>query len=418
MERVVITGIGMITPCGATTDETWKNILAGNSGVAEITGFDASDFPVRIAGEVKGFDPKAHFTKVKAREMGRFAQLSVAASRACMEDAGIELDDELREKCGTFIGVGMGGLELIYEYSLVLDKRGPKKISPYFIPQVIPNLAAGQVAMDLGVRGPSYATTSACASSAHALGDAADWIRLGRTPMMIAGGAEATVTGLGIAGFSAMFALSKRNDAPAAASRPWDKGRDGFVVGEGAATMLLESLSHAKARGAKIYAELSGYGATCDAHHITKPDPTGRGALAAMKMALADAKRDPKDIDYINAHGTSTPAGDLQEAKAVADLFGAHATDGGSQRVWMSSTKSAMGHLLGGAGGVEAAMCALAVRDGRVPPTLNLDEVDPDAPPLDFVPHEARSRTLRHVMSNSFGFGGTNATLVFSRFDG
>lgn len=320
----------------------------------------------------------------------------------------------MRTKCGTFIGVGMGALEYLYQYSVTLRDKGPRKISPYFIPQVIGNLAAGQVAIDQNLQGPSYATTSACASSAHAIGDAADWIRLGRTPLMVAGGAEATITGLGVAGFSSMFALSKRNDDPERASRPWDAGRDGFVVGEGAATLLLESLTHAKARGAKIYAELTGYGATCDAHHITKPDPTGKGALAAMRMALADAKLDASLVDYVNAHGTSTPAGDIQEAKAVADLFGAHATD---KKLWLSSTKSAMGHLLGAAGGVEAAISALAVRDGRVPPTLNLDDLDTEAPPLEFVAHETRERALRHVMSNSFGFGGTNATVVLSRFD-
>lgn len=414
MERVVITGIGMVTPCGLTTGETWDNILAGRSGVAAISSFDTTDYPVRIAAEVKGFDPAAHLSKVKTREMGRFAQLSVVASRACLVDAGIELTDEMRTKCGTFIGVGMGALEYLYQYSVTLRDKGPRKISPYFIPQVIGNLAAGQVAIDQNLQGPSYATTSACASSAHAIGDAADWIRLGRTPLMVAGGAEATITGLGVAGFSSMFALSKRNDDPERASRPWDAGRDGFVVGEGAATLLLESLTHAKARGAKIYAELTGYGATCDAHHITKPDPTGKGALAAMRMALADAKLDASLVDYVNAHGTSTPAGDIQEAKAVADLFGAHATD---KKLWLSSTKSAMGHLLGAAGGVEAAISALAVRDGRVPPTLNLDDLDTEAPPLEFVAHETRERALRHVMSNSFGFGGTNATVVLSRFD-
>ena len=292
MERVVITGIGMVTPCGSTTDETWESVLASKSGVAPIASFDASEYPVRIAAEVKGFNPKDHLTKVKTREMGRFSQLSVVASRACLEDSGLELTDARREKCGTFIGVGMGALEYLYQYSVTLRDKGPRKISPYFIPQVIGNLAAGQVAIDQGLQGPSYATTSACASSAHALGDAADWIRLGRTPLMLAGGAEATITGLGVAGFSSMFALSKRNDEPERASRPWDAGRDGFVVGEGAATMLLESLTHAKARGAKIYAELVGYGATCDAHHITKPDPTGKGALAAMRMALGDAQLD------------------------------------------------------------------------------------------------------------------------------
>jgi 3-oxoacyl-[acyl-carrier-protein] synthase II len=414
MERVVVTGIGMVTPCGLTTAATWQGLLDGASGVGPITAFDASEYPVRIAAEVKGLDPQSVLPRSKIKEMGRFALLSVAASRACVADSGLELGEAERAKCGSFIGVGMGGLEYLYQYSVTLKEKGPRKVSPYFIPQVIANLAAGQVAIDLGLQGPSYATTSACASSAHAIGDAADWIRLGRTPLMLAGGAEATITGLGIAGFSAMHALSKRNDEPARASRPWDRGRDGFVVGEGAATLLLESLSHAKARGAKIYAEVTGYGATCDAHHITNPAPGGKGALAAMRMALADAKLTPQQIDYVNAHGTSTPAGDTQEAQAIATLFGSHAMD---KQLWVSSTKSAMGHLLGGAGGVEAAICALAIRDGRVPPTLNLDDPDPEVP-LDFVPHAARERRLAHAMSNSFGFGGTNATLIVSRFDG
>jgi 3-oxoacyl-[acyl-carrier-protein] synthase II len=419
VERVVITGIGLVTPCGLTTEATWRSLLEGKSGVAAITAFDASDYPVRIAAEVKGLDPTSVLPRSKIKEMGRFALLSVAASRACVADSGLELSDEARAKCGTFIGVGMGGLEYLYQYSVTLRDKGPRKVSPYFIPQVIANLAAGQVAIDLGMQGPSYATTSACASSAHAIGDAADWIRLGRTPLMLAGGAEATITGLGIAGFSSMHALSRRNDAPEAASRPWDRGRDGFVVGEGAATLLLESLTHARARGARIYAEVTGYGATCDAHHITNPAPGGKGALAAMRMALADAKLASDAIDYVNAHGTSTPAGDVQEAKAVVELFGSHALDAHARqgRLWVSSTKSAMGHLLGGAGGVEAAICALAVKDGRVPPTLNLDDPDPECP-LDFVPHTARERRLAHVMSNSFGFGGTNATLILSRFDG
>jgi 3-oxoacyl-[acyl-carrier-protein] synthase II len=329
-----------------------------------------------------------------------------------LADAAIELSDEDRERCGTFIGVGLGGLEYLYQYSVTLAERGPNKISPYFIPQVIANLASGQVAIEHGLRGPSYCTTSACASSAHAIGDAADWIRMGRTPLMLAGGAEACVTGLGIGGFAAMHALSKRNDEPEKASRPWDVDRDGFVCAEGAATLLLESLSHARARGAKIYAEVTGYGASCDAYHITKPEPSGSGALAAMRMALESARLAPGAIDYINAHGTSTPAGDVQEAKAIIELFGQHAL---SHALWVSSTKSAMGHLLGGAGAVEAGLCALAIDRGVVPPTLNLDQQDPEAP-LDFVPHTARERKLTHTMSNSFGFGGTNATLVLSRF--
>ncbi|HZO16463.1 MAG TPA: beta-ketoacyl-ACP synthase II [Polyangiaceae bacterium] len=415
MDRVVITGIGLVTPCGFKPRETWTNVLEGRSGVAPITLFDAKDYSVRIAGEVKGYQPQEHLSKKKIKEMARFSQLSVMASRQCLQDAAIDLTDADRASCGTFIGVGMGGLEFLYQYSVTLAQRGPSKVSPYFIPQVIANLAGGQVAIEHGLRGPSYCATSACASSAHAIGEAVDWIRLGRTPMMLAGGAEACVTGLGIAGFAAMFALSRRNDEPEKASRPWDRGRDGFVCSEGAATLLLESLDHARARGARIYAEVTGYGASCDAYHITKPEPQGLGALESMRMALKSARLAPEDIDYINAHGTSTPVGDVQEAIAVAQLFGDHAL---SKKLWVSSTKSAMGHLLGGAGAVEAALCALAVAEGKVPPTLNLDELEPECPALDFVPHRARERRLKHVMSNSFGFGGTNATLVVSRFEG
>ncbi len=409
----------MITPCGLTAGETFAALCEGRSGVRAITLFDAAGYPVRIAGECAGFDAKAQLTKKQVKETARFSQLSLCATKACLADAGIHFSDEDREKCGTFIGVGLGGLELIHHYAVTLHERGPGKISPYFIPQVIANLAAGQVAIEHGLRGPSYCTTSACASSAHALGDAADWIRLGRTPIMLAGGAESTITGLGIAGFAAMFALSKRNDAPEAASRPWDVGRDGFVCAEGAATLLLESLEHAHARGAKIYAELTGYGASCDGHHITQPAPDGRGAISAMRQALASARLGPRDVDYVNAHGTSTPQGDVQEAKAILELFGEHAHapsgQGRADQLWVSSTKGAMGHLLGGAGAVEAAVCALAIHHGQVPPTLNLDERDPECP-LDFVPKASRARSVRHALSNSFGFGGTNAALILSRF--
>ncbi len=414
MEQVVITGIGLVTPNGTLPGETWQSVVDGRSGIAPITLFDASDHAVRFAGEVKGFVPTDYVPKKKLKEMGRFAQLSLAATDACLTDGAIELSDEDRDSCGTFIGVGLGGLESLYKYALTLRDRGPRKISPYFIPQVIANLAAGQVAIEHSLGGPSYCTTSACASSAHAIGDAMDWIRTGRIPLALAGGSEACVTGLGVAGFTSMFALSRRNDEPERASRPWDRGRDGFVIAEGAATLLLESLTHAKARGARIYAELTGYGASCDGHHITLPEPEGRGAIRSMRMALGQAQLDPSDLDYINAHGTATPAGDVQEAKAIIALFGDHAL---SKRLWDSSTKSAMGHLLGGAGAVETALCALALTHGAVPPTLNLDDPDPDCP-LDFVPHQARDRDLTHVMSNSFGFGGTNATLVLSRFAG
>jgi 3-oxoacyl-[acyl-carrier-protein] synthase II len=413
MERVVITGIGLVTPNGVGTEATWKSVLAAESGIGPITLFDASSFSTRIAGEVKGLAIEDYIPKKKLREMGRFAHLSVVASILCMKDAAIELTDEDRDACGTFIGVGLGGLEYLYQHSITLHEKGPQKISPYFIPTVIANLAAGQVAMALNLRGPSYCNTSACSSSAHSLGEAFEWIRRGRTHLLLAGGAEATITGLGIGGFNAMYALSRRNEEPHRASRPWDKGRDGFVCGEGAGSLLLESLTHAKRRGAKIYAEVTGYGASCDAYHITKPAPDGEGAKRAMRMALADARLSPGDIDYINAHGTSTQQGDIEETRAILRTFGDHAA---SKKLWVSSTKSVMGHLLGGAGGVEAALCALALRDGLVPPTANLEDPDPECV-LDYVPLTARERRMKHVMSNSFGFGGTNVSLVLSRFD-
>lgn len=414
MERVVITGIGLVTPNGIGNAETWRSVLAAESAIGPITQFDASKYPVRIAGEVKGFSAENYVPKKKVREMGRFAHLSVAASDICLKDSGLELTEEIRESCGTLIGVGLGGLEQLYNQAQTLHDKGPSKVSPYFIPTVIANLAAGQVAMAFDLRGPSYCTTSACASSAHAIGEAFEWIRRGRTNVMLAGGSEATITGLCVAGFGAMFALSRRNDEPTKASRPWDRGRDGFVCGEGAATLLLESLPHALKRGAKIYAEVTGYGATCDAYHLTKPAPEGEGAQRAMRQALRDAKLDPTDIDYINAHGTSTPHGDIEEARAVVKVFGEHAT---SHRLWVSSTKAVMGHLLGGAGAVEAAISALALLEGKVPPTANLEDQDP-ACVLDCVALTARERVMKHVMSNSFGFGGTNVSLVLSRFSG
>lgn len=424
--RVVITGIGLVTPCGVGTEASFRAVVEGRSGIGPITLFDPTGFGTTIAGEVKGFDPTAFIPKKKLKEMGRFAHLALAAARLCLEDGGYAspggettMPEEDRELCGTFLGVGLGGLERLYEDSLTLANKGPGRLSPYFIPAVIANLAGGQVAIAHGLQGPSYSNTSACASSAHALGEAFEWIRRGRTPLMLAGGAEATITGLGIGGFNAMFALSKRNSEPERASRPWDVDRDGFVCAEGAGVLLLESLEHAQARGARIVAEVLGYGATCDAYHLTKPAPDGRGAQRAMEMALRDAALAPRDVDYVNAHGTSTPHGDLEEARAVAAAFGDHATSGPpSQRLWMSSTKSCTGHLLGGAGGVEAAFTALALAEGVVPPTINLDRVDPECPPVDLVPREARRRPIRRALSNSFGFGGTNVSLVLGRFDG
>ncbi len=414
MERVVITGIGLVTPNAIGTAESWRSIVEGQSGIGNITLFDAAAYSSRIAGEVKNFEPTQFIEKKKVKEMARFIQLSMAASKLAMQDGHLELSDEDREKAGCFIGVGLGGLEVIESMGRTLMEKGPGRISPYFIPSVIANLAAGQVSIAFGLRGPSYCNTSACSSSAHALGEAFEWIRRGRTDLMIAGGAESTITGLGVGGFCAMFALSRRNDDPPGASRPFDKGRDGFVIGEGAGTLILESLTRAKRRGATIYAEITGYGATSDAHHLTQPAPEGAGAQSAMRMALADAKLNPDQIDYMNAHGTSTPQGDIQESRAIERIFGEHAT---SKKLWVSSTKSMMGHLLGGAGAVEAALSALAIAKGLVPPTINLHDPDPECR-LDYVPNVARERRIQHAMSNSFGFGGTNASLLLSRLSG
>jgi 3-oxoacyl-[acyl-carrier-protein] synthase II len=415
MERVVITGMGLVTPVGVGTDATWQSLVQGKSGAGPITLFETnSDYPTRIAAEVKGFDPTLYVEKKKLKELTRFIPFSLAATKMAVADAELELSDEEREGVGVYIGVGLGGLENLEKVSLLLHEKGPKRVSPYFIPSLIANMAAGQVSIEHGFRGPSFAHTSACASSAHAIGEATRAIRHGYSQVIAAGGAEATITAIGIAGFSAMFALSRRNDEPQRASRPWDRDRDGFLCGEGAGTLILESLSHAKRRGARILAEVTGYGATCDAYHITKPVPGGIGAVRAMRLALEDSKLNPEQVDYINAHGTSTPAGDTEESKAIEKVFGAHAVD---KHVWISSTKSMMGHLLGAAGAVEAAVCIQAIRTGAIPPTINLDHPDPECV-LDYVPHQARQRRVAHAMSNSFGFGGTNATLVLSAFSG
>ena len=413
MERVVITGIGLVTPNGIGNEATWRSALAAESGVGTISLFDTNGFPCRIGAEVKGFKPEAFIPKkTKIREMGRYAQLAVAASDICMKDAEITLTDEDREQCGTIIGVGIGGLEYLYSYSVLLKEKGPEKVSPYFIPNVIANLAAGQVAMALGLRGTSFCTTSACSSSAHSIGEAFEWIRRGRSQLMLVGGAEAAITPLGIGGFGAMFALSRRNDEPQRASRPWDTGRDGFVCGEGAASLLLESLPHALARGAKIYGEVTGYGATCDAYHITKPMPDGEGAKRAMRDALRDAKLAPTDIDYLNAHATSTPLGDRSETNAIKSVFGPAAYD-----LAVSSTKSMTGHLLGATGVVEAIACIKAMQDGILPPTINLDQPD-EGCDLDYIPDVARKRQVDYCISNSFGFGGHNSSLILAKYQG
>ncbi len=415
MERVVITGIGLVTPVGTGTQEAWKALLAGQNGIGPITLFDCSAFRVRIAGEVKAWEPTRWIERKKLKEMDRFTELALGSAALAVADAQLELSDAERERAGCFVGVGLGGLFTLEKTKETLMTRGPTKVSPYSIPGIIANLAAGQVSIAHGLKGPSYCTTSACSSGAHAIGEAAEWIRRGRCDVMLAGGAEATITPVGIAGFEAMHALSKRNEDPAHASRPFDEGRDGFVCGEGSGVMILESLSHARLRGARIYAEVAGYGASSDAYHMTQPAPHGDGAQRAMRMALDDAKLAPDAIDYINAHGTSTPPGDAEESRAIATVFGTHATD---KKLWVSSTKSMMGHLLGAAGAVEAGICALTLAEGRVAPTINLVNPDPQCADLDYVPHTARERLVRHAMSNSFGFGGTNCTLVFSRFEG
>jgi 3-oxoacyl-[acyl-carrier-protein] synthase II len=414
MERVVVTGIGLVTPVGIGTGEVWRALLAGESGVGPISLFDCTAFRVRIAGEVKGWEPTRWIEKKKLKEMDRFTEFALGAAALAVDDAKLELSEEGRNRAGCFVGVGLGGLFTLEKTKETLLSKGPTRVSPYAIPGIIANMAAGQVSIAQGLRGPSYSTVSACSSGAHSIGEAAEWIRRGRVDVMIAGGAEATITPVGIAGFEAMFALSKRNDDPQRASRPFDKGRDGFVAGEGSGIVVLESLSHAKKRGARIYAEVTGYGASSDAHHLTQPAPQHEGAQRAMRMALDDAHLSPEAVDYVNAHGTSTPVGDVEESRALAAVFGAHATD---KKLWVSSTKSMMGHLLGAAGAVEGAVCALTIAEGRVPPTINLVDQDPECT-LDFVANTARERRVRHAMSTSFGFGGTNCALVMSSLEG
>ncbi|NOY92192.1 MAG: beta-ketoacyl-ACP synthase II [Deltaproteobacteria bacterium] len=408
MRRVVITGVGAVSPCGLDAASTWTNVQAGRSGVGLIEAFDTEEFSVKIAGECTGFDPLRYVEKKRVRESARFIHFALAATEDAIAAANFAPEGEELERVGTFIGVGFCGLEYLEQTAKRLFDKGPRRISPYFIPATISNLAPGQVSMRWGFKGPSFATASACSSGAHAIGEATEWIRRGGIDAAIAGGAEATVTPLGVGGFAQMRALSKRNDAPEEASRPFDVGRDGFVVGEGAGILILEERERAIARGAPILAEVLGYGASSDAYHLTQPSPGGEGAARAMQGALLDAGLEPSAIGYVNAHGTSTPTGDIQELEAMRKVFGVYATDG----LLVSSTKSVTGHLLGAAGGLEAAVCALALRDGVVPPTVNLTHPDPATEGFDLVPHEARKAKFDAAMTNSFGFGGTNATLV------
>jgi 3-oxoacyl-[acyl-carrier-protein] synthase II len=407
--RVVVTGIGLICGVGNTTDEVWKNLLAGKSGVTRITQFDTTNFACQIAAEVKNFDPLNFVEKKELKKMGRFIHLALAASDEAMKSSGLEITAENAERVGVHIGSGIGGFDIIEREHSNLLTGGPRKISPFFIPAAIVNLAAGHVSMRFGAKGPNEATATACTTSAHSVGDSFRIIQHGDADVMIAGGTEAAITPMGVGGFASMRALSTRNDDPEKASRPWDAARDGFVIGEGAGILVMEELEHARARGATILAEIVGYGMSGDAFHITQPAPEHEGGFRVMKNAVNDAKLQPSDIGYVNAHGTSTPIGDKLEAHAIRNFFGDH-------KVAVSSTKSMTGHLLGGAGGLEAGITVLALRDQTLPPTINLENQEPDTAGMDFVPNQARKVTVNYAMSNSFGFGGTNGALLFRRW--
>ncbi|HSJ29774.1 MAG TPA: beta-ketoacyl-ACP synthase II [Acidimicrobiia bacterium] len=411
--RVVVTGIGAISPLGHTMAETWDGIVAGRSGAGPITLFDTSDFKVSFAAEVKGYEPTDHFEAKEARRLDRCSQFALVAAAEAMRDAGLELDpdSEEAERAGAVIGVGFGGMETFIEEVRILHERGPGRVSPLGIPKVIANMPAGLVSIEHHLLGPVSCTVTACSASANAIGDAAELIRRGAADIMLAGGSEAAITTYGVAGFAQARALSTRNDDPAAASRPFDAGRDGFVMGEGAAVLVLEDRERAIARGATIHAEVTGYGMSADSYHITLPKPGGTGAARAVKAALADARLEPSALDYVNAHGTSTPANDSTETLALKVALGEET----ARRVPVSSTKSMTGHLLGGAGAVEAAISIRAIQTGIVPPTINYEDPDPECD-LDYVPNEARDvGDIEHVASNSFGFGGHNVTLIFSR---
>ena len=411
--RVVVTGIGLVTPVGIGKEETWSALLAGKSGAGPITSFDASEFATTFACEVKDFDPTRWMEKRLAKTLDRFVQLALAAATMAKEDAGLEYDEEEAERVGVFVGAGLGGIWTIEETHRKLLERGPRRgISPYFVPQIIINLAPGQISIQFNAKGPNVSQVSACSSSAHSVGDAFRCIERGDADVMFAGGAEATVSPLGVGGFNAMKALSTRNDDPERASRPFDAERDGFVVAEGSGILILEELERARKRGARIYAEVVGYGLNSDAHHITAPSPGGEGAQRCIRMALRGAGVAPQDVAYINAHGTSTKFNDATETAAVKGVFGDHVA-----RLAISSTKSMTGHLLGAAGGVESGITALTVHRGVIPPTINYEHPDPECD-LDYVPNEAREMPVPLAMSNSFGFGGTNACLVIKRYDG
>ena len=409
--RVVVTGVGLITSVGTGTEENWKAIRSGANGIGPITQFDASAFTCRIAGEVNNFNPLNYVDKKDVKKMGRFIQFAMAAAEFAVKSANLNVGKEESERLGVYIGSGIGGFEVIEREHKTLLEKGPSRISPFFIPSCIVNLASGYVSIRYKATGPNSATATACTTSAHSIGDSFRLIQHGDADVMISGGSEACITPLGIGGFAAMRALSTRNDEPHRASRPWDKERDGFVVGEGSGILILEELRHARARGAEILAEIVGYGMSSDAHHITSPPENGDGAYRVMRNALRDAEIEPSRVQYINAHGTSTDVGDKAETTAIKRAFGDHA-----YKLCVSSTKSMTGHLLGGAGGLEAGITVLAIRDQIAPPTINHEFPDAECD-LDYVPNEARALPIEYALSNSFGVGGTNASLVFKRFE-
>lgn len=409
MRRVVVTGVGVVSPLGTGNQKNWDAVTAGKSGIGLITRFDATDLPVHIAGEVKDFVAEDFIDKKEIKKMDYFIQYALGAAHFAMEDSGLQITEENAERVGVLVGAGLGGLPTIEKYHSALLEGGYKKVSPFFIPMLIINLAPGHISIKYGAKGPNVSSVSACATGTHSIGDAYHMIKRGDADAMIAGGTESTVTPLGIGGFSVMKALSTCNDDPSAASRPFDKNRDGFVLAEGAGIVVLEEYEAAKKRGAKIYAEVAGYGLSGDAYHLTAPAPDGEGAARCIKMALATAGVKPEDVDYINAHGTSTHFNDLYETMAIKRVFGDHA-----KKLMVSSTKSMTGHLLGAAGGVEAVFTLLAMEKGVVPPTINYQNPDPDCD-LDYVPNTARNASINCALSNSFGFGGTNATLLFKK---
>ncbi|MEP6652680.1 MAG: beta-ketoacyl-ACP synthase II [Myxococcales bacterium] len=411
--RVVVTGIGLVTPVAIGTEETWQGLLAGKSGIAPITHFDSTNFATHFAGEVKNFDVTPWISSRDAKNIDRFIQYAVAAAGLAITDSGLKIEGEFAERVGCYVGAGLGGVASIEAACATLGTKGPRHgISPFFVPMIIVNLAPGQISIRFGAKGPNFSHVSACSTGAHAIGEAMRAVERGDADAMICGGTEATVSALGVGGFNSMRALSTRNEAPQEASRPFDRDRDGFVIAEGAGIVVIEELEHARARGAKIYAELTGYAANADAHHITAPAPEGEGAQRCMKLALKDAKLAPSDIGYINAHGTSTKMNDANETLAIKKVFGDAA-----RKVMVSSTKSMTGHMLGAAGGVETAICALVLARGAIPPTINYTTPDPECD-LDYVPNTAREVRVQHVLTNSYGFGGTNACLVLSAWRG